>query len=200
MTTDERRQLAAWIGDLRNLLATVAPDVPLPPAMDAERGDLAAPTTLPVLGHLRSLASGAVSASATLVDDFGRLAPLMRWRQTYGTGEADAGFLRGYGWAELAGAGGLVRAPGISAGVLLLGPDCHYPAHSHPAHEFYVPLAGTADWFDEEGGWREVPPLRAIVHRSRITHAMQTGAEPLLAYFHWSGEGVDDRARFSATG
>ena len=200
MITDERRQLAAWIGDLRRLLAALAPDVPLPPAMDAQRSKLPAPTTLPVLGHLRSLASGVVPASKTLAEDFGRLAPLMHWRQTYGTGEADAAFLRSYGWAELAGAGGLVRVPRMSAGLLLLGPDCHYPAHSHPAHEYYVPLAGTAHWWDEEGGWREVPPLRPVVHRSGIAHAMQTGAEPLLAYLHWSGEGLDDRARFSTTG
>ncbi|MGV1681700.1 dimethylsulfonioproprionate lyase family protein [Sphingopyxis sp. NJF-3] len=190
-------ELSGWIIELRTLLAAAAPGVALPPILNDAAIKLRAPTTLPVLDYAPSLDAGADGALASLMRSFTTVAGMMRWRQTYRPGEADAGFLERYGWTELAGADGLVRADKISAGLLLLGPQCYYPAHSHPAHEIYVPLSGTAAWFDADRGWREVPPLQTIVHRSGVAHAMRTAEKPLLAYFHWSGDNIGERARFA---
>lgn len=199
MTDGTRREVETWLAMLDALLTTVAPDVPgLAATMAESRYAGGEALQLPVLEHLSAAVAGAPMASRPVVERLARLAPALVWRQTYGAGEASAAFLRNYGWTELIGARGLLRDPAISAGLLLLGPDTLYPAHHHPALEYYVPLSGNAEWFDAEQGWRQVAPLRTIVHRSGIDHGMRTRGEPLLAYFHWSGAGVDDRARFTA--
>ena len=77
---------------------------------------------------------------------------------------------------------------------LLLGPDTTYPAHSHTAEEYYLPLSGTARWYDEDSGWRRVPPLSLLFHRSSISHSMQTMTEPLLAIYLWFGREVGGKA------
>lgn len=201
MRGDLRSEMETWLAALGDLLAAAAPQVPtIRCTVPDSRFVAPHPVRHPIVDHVRALARGAPPQARTLVEHFAELAPFLGWRQTYDRAQASAAFLRGYGWTELIGRGGVLREPGISAGLLLLGPDCHYPEHRHPALEYYVPLSGTARWFDSDLGWREVPPLRTIVHRSGIDHAMHTGAEPLLAYFHWSGAGVGDHARFSAAG
>jgi len=199
MRGDVRQETETWLSALGDVLAAAAPSVPAIHCAAADpRFQTPDPVNLQVLDHLPSLAAGAPPKIRGLIERFAALAPSLAWRQTYGVGQADAEFLSRYGWAELVGSKGILHEPGVSAGLLLLGPDCHYPAHRHPALEYYVPLSGTARWFDTDLGWRDIPPLQTIVHRSGIDHAMRTFAEPLLAYFHWSGAGVSDQARFSS--
>lgn len=192
------------LANCRGLINALAPvlaaaDLPATP-LDGPLVPPAAPAGLPVLqalGAVRAQAPGPVRA---FVERLVGLAPRLAWRQTYGQGEADPAFLRGYGWTELVGAGGLLRDPSVSAGLLLLGPEVHYPAHAHPALEHYLPLSGVAHWYDENRGWRPVAPLTPIVHRPQVRHAMRTGQEPLLAYFLWRGPGIGERARMSPAG
>ncbi len=199
MRCDVRQETETWLTALSELLAEAAPTVPAIYCAAADpRFHMPASANVQVLDHLPALAGGAPSKIRELVERFAVLAPSLAWRQTYGTQQADRQFLSRYGWTELVGSKGILQEPGISAGLLLLGPNCHYPAHRHPALEYYVPLSGTARWFDTDLGWRDIPPLQTIVHRSGIDHAMRTFAEPLLAYFHWSGTGVSDQARFSS--
>ena len=51
-------------------------------------------------------------------------------------------FLENYGYAVLAGPGGLVASEALALGVLMLGPGIHYPTHRHPAVEIYVVARG----------------------------------------------------------
>ncbi|WP_296599663.1 dimethylsulfonioproprionate lyase family protein [Phenylobacterium sp.] len=191
-------RLNAALAALRAVLAGVAADAPILPPAGPLRADLPAGSALDVLRRLPAAAAGAPSGAFDAVARLAGLAGELRWRQTYGSDEADEVFLANYGWTELAGTDGLVADPAISAGLLLLGPQTLYPAHSHPAVERYVPLSGAAEWWDEDRGWRLEPPLSFILHRAGVRHAMRTGREPLLAYFHWSGPGISERSRFSA--
>lgn len=196
--SDERlARLGALLRALDVVLAEAGPELS-PPAL---RGDIAAPPTpspLPVLETLDAVLDQAPAPARPFAAELVTVAPTLAWRQTYQPGEADPGFLRGYGWTELAGGNGLVRDPSVSAGLLLLGPEVVYPSHQHAALEHYLPLSGVAEWYDEDLGWRRVPPLTPILHRPWIRHAMRTAGEPLLAYFLWTGPGVGGRARFSA--
>jgi hypothetical protein len=197
MLDDRLARLGSMIHALQTVLQEVGPDLS-PPAL---RGEIAAPPTrsvLPVLETLGAVLAHAPATARPFVAELVALAPTLAWRQTYKPGEAAPGFLRGYGWTELAGAKCLVRDASVSAGLLLLGPEVVYPSHQHAALEHYLPLSGHAEWYDEDLGWRRVPPLTRILHRPWIRHAMRTADEPLLAYFLWTGPGVGERARFSA--
>ena len=184
------------IGALRSLLHGIA-STPCD-LLPATQGPASAPepAALPVLSVLPTLWSQAPRPVRPAIEALLGLAPDLQWRQTYGVEAGDA-FLRNYGWTELAGPKGLRLEPGFSAGLLLLGPDTLYPAHNHPALEYYVPLSGTADWFDEDLGWRPVAPLQLITHRPMVRHAMRTGGQPLFAYYLWSGEGLGVSAKLT---
>jgi mannose-6-phosphate isomerase-like protein (cupin superfamily) len=179
--------------------ALAASDPPLEGWVPHPLGKVEVPPAagLPVLRWLDVLARQAPPPAAEVVALTAALAPQLRWRQTYGRDEADAPFLDNYGWVELIGHGGLRRRTDTSIGLLVLGAETLYPHHHHPAVERYVPLSGTAQWFDEDRGWRPIAPLQTILHRANVAHAMRTTDEPLLAFFHWSGEGVAERARFN---
>ena len=46
-------------------------------------------------------------------------------------------------------------------------------------------LGGTADWRRGSEPWTARPPGDFVLHPSGVRHAMQTGAEPVLAFVAW---------------
>ena len=94
------------------------------------------------------------------------LGPALGWVQNpnYVAAPPSPDFLGSYGYAVLAGPGGLVASEALALGVLMLGPGIHYPTHRHPAVEIYVPLAGEAEWQKGEEPWRREPPGAVIRH------------------------------------
>jgi hypothetical protein len=153
------------------------------------------PATLPVVQWLRPAAAqappgplGALArAIAAAADDLG-------WRQTYRADDVPASFLARYGWCELLGRDGPVPCTALAGGLLLLGPDTHYPSHRHAAEELYVPLSGVACWQRGRADFEAHRPGEAIVHASGEPHAVRTGAEPLLALYVWRGAGLEECA------
>ncbi len=135
-----------------------------------------------------------------LVAALSRVMPDLRWRQTYSRAQVGARFLANYAWTEFLGPAAPVRCSRLSAGLLLLGPEIHYPGHRHPAEEIYVPLAGTAEWQRGREPWTVRPPGSAVLHESGAIHAMRTASEPLLALYLWRGHGLDRSARLVPTG
>ena len=100
--------------------------------------------------------------------------------------------LANYGYAVIAGPAdgppAPIRCETMALGILLLGPDTHYPLHSHPAVELYVTLSGDGDWWREPGPWRSEPVRTAIYHAPNVRHATGAGAVPLLAVYLWRGD------------
>ncbi len=166
-------------------------------ASTAPRGADAA-SALPVLRWLPRIADDARSIDPKLVRAVCRAAPSLAWRQTYGPDEVGAAFVENYGWAELFGARGRVRAK-TAGGLLLLGPNTSYPAHRHEAEEIYLPLSGEADWRQGDAIWRKRPPGTLIHHCSEEIHAMRTGDEPLLALYLWQSGRLSQKARLEPT-
>jgi quercetin dioxygenase-like cupin family protein len=155
-----------------------------------------APSALPVLRWLPEVKADAPALSLELVNEICSAAPSMAWRQTYTVADVGATFLDNYGWSEIVGLSGPLASERIACGLLLLGPDTHYPRHRHEAEEVYIPLAGTASWQQGDGRWRERPPGVVIHHASDEPHAMRTGARALLALYLWRSSNLDQKAHF----
>jgi hypothetical protein len=145
------------------------------------------PSFLPVLRWIDDLPGLAEPATGPLTRLLTEAASSLQWRQSYRKEDFGAGFLERYGWSELIGSRGPVANDRIAVGFLMLGPDVHYPEHSHDAEEIYLPLAGEAEWRRGNEAWRKVKPGTPIHHSSRLVHATRTLADPLLALYLWRG-------------
>src|SRR5262245_11686397 len=161
-----------------------------------EMADRVSDPTASVLPVCRfwSIALGQAGANVgSLKAELAALAPSLTWTQNpnYRRSPPSPDFLENYGYAVLAGpAAGpptLARHDSLAFGVLLLGPRTHYPKHHHPAAEVYIPL-NTAEWWRNDGPWREEAPGAVIYHAPDVPHATRTGQTPMLALYLWRGE------------
>lgn len=144
---------------------------------------------LPVLRHWPDALARAAAIDMGLAAALAELSPALAWRQNpnYVRRTPSADFLEGYGYAAIAGPGGLAPA-GIAMGVLLLAPGLLYPAHAHPAEEIYLVLDAASRWWREGENWRQGMGGAAIHHAPHAAHAMQAGEAPLCALYLWRGD------------
>ncbi len=150
---------------------------------------------LPVVASLQGLSRFAAPQTRAMVDAIAALAGELDWRQTYTAADFGQRFLDNYGWSEWIGERGAFVSGAVACGVLLLGPETEYPAHSHEAEELYLPLAGRAFWRLDQSGWRLREPGTWIHHPSWTVHAMRTAAEPLLAAYVWRAGDLSAKSR-----
>jgi Dimethlysulfonioproprionate lyase len=153
---------------------------------------------LPVVASLKGLSHYAAPSTRTLVDATTALADELDWRQTYSRADFGQRFLDNYGYSEWIGERGAFMSDAIACGVLLLGPNIEYPAHSHEAEELYLPLAGHALWRTGKSDWRLREPGEWIHHPSWTIHAMRTDAEPLLAAYIWRAGDLSAKSRIES--
>ena len=157
------------------------------------------PRKLPCLVHL--------DRAALLVDGRSRpIAQLLRdragefhWGQTYTAADFGQKFMDNYGWLEVFGTRGHFENAAVAGGFLILGPGIEYPDHHHVAEELYIPLTGATEWRMSGGAWRLRAAGEVIHHASNVSHAMRTGAEPLLALYLWRGGPLAARSTISGT-
>lgn len=172
--------------ELAGLLAALRPALrPRPAEQRPARREKPACSLLPQV-----LAAGREGPLAAVVEAFAAVEPALAWTQNpnYSDARLGAGYMAGYAYAEVVGAGGLAAAEGVAIGVLLLGPGRLYPDHNHPAAELYHVLSGTAAWRAGEGPYLPRSPGSAIYHPPYVSHAMRVGDEPLFALYAWVGE------------
>ena len=144
---------------------------------------------LPVLRHWPEALAGAAAIDPELAAALAELSRSFAWRQNPNYVRRPPGpeFLSGYGYAVIAGPGGLAPAA-IAVGVLLLAPGILYPAHAHPAEEIYLVLDAASRWQRRSEPWREGIGGAAIHHPPHVAHAMQAGEAPLCALYLWRGD------------
>ena len=151
--------------------------------------------SLPVVSGLEGLSRYAAPRTRALVEAIAALAGELDWRQTYSSADFGEQFLESYGFSEWIGRRGAFASDAIACGVLILGPETEYPAHSHEAEELYLPLAGHASWRSAQSHWRLRAPGTWIHHPSWTTHAMRTAREPLLAAYLWRAGDLAAKSR-----
>lgn len=151
--------------------------------------------SLPVVSSLQGLSRFAAPQTRALVDAISALSGDFDWRQTYSKADFGARFLDNYGFSEWIGERGAFVSDRVACGVLMLGPETEYPAHSHEAEELYLPLAGNAWWRSGESDWRLRAPGTWIHHPSWTVHAMRTAREPLLAAYVWRAGDLSAKSR-----
>jgi hypothetical protein len=154
--------------------------------------------SIPVVASLQGMSRFAAPQTKALVDAIAALADELDWRQTYSRADFGQRFLDNYGFSEWIGERGAFTSDAIACGVLLLGPDTEYPAHSHEAEELYLPLAGHALWRAGESDWRLREAGEWIHHPAWTIHAMRTGAEPLLAAYFWRAGDLSAKSRIES--
>jgi hypothetical protein len=148
---------------------------------------------LPVCRYLAASLGVASGGASCLVPPLRQLAPHFCWTQNpnYRRSPPSPDFLERYGYAVIAGpkdgAPALTPHPDLAFGLLLLGPETTYPAHSHPASELYVPL-GPAEWMKGDAPFVEHKAGSIIHHPQNLTHATRTGSSPLAALYLWAGD------------
>jgi hypothetical protein len=145
------------------------------------------PRRLSCFRHLDRAAEIAGPAEKPLIMLVAAHREALSWGQTYTADDFGERFLDNYGWVELFGKRGHFANDNVAAGLLVLGPDVLYPDHRHVAEELYVPLTGGTQWRKGEGGFVERAAGEVIHHPSNVSHAMRTGAEPLIALYLWCG-------------
>jgi mannose-6-phosphate isomerase-like protein (cupin superfamily) len=153
------------------------------------------PQKLPVCVHWqRAIESAQSEPSRTLAETLDALRDELVWVQSEGyvRSPPSANFLDNYGYAVIAGPPDLVPAPlsinRLAAGLILLGPQTHYPLHRHPAIELYYVVSGRAEWWRGDGPWQMKPPGALIYHDTEVPHGMRTAKEPLVAAYLWKGD------------
>ncbi len=147
------------------------------------------PNRLPALRYWEEVLTLADDgAPADLMAALRRAAPSFHWRQNpnYLT-TLHPDYLSGYAFTEFVGEVAPLAQEGLRVGLLLIGPDRHYPEHNHPAEEIYLPLT-PASWWRAGEDWRDLDGGQVIHHEPWRVHATKTGKVPLLALYAWLGE------------
>jgi mannose-6-phosphate isomerase-like protein (cupin superfamily) len=73
---------------------------------------------------------------------------------------------------------------GGRAGLMYIRPGQHYPLHSHPPHEVYLTIAGTAQWrYGGHDGYRSVGPDATIYNHPHDQHSVIAADTPLVALY-----------------
>jgi hypothetical protein len=93
-------------------------------------------------------------------------------------------------WAEVVGPSGLVASEHVKLGCFLLSPNFVYPVHGHQALEIYTVVAGAvtfAHGLDRPSQNRVAAPGYSVTPEG-AAHALQTGPEPVLIVYCWTGD------------
>ena len=155
---------------------------------------------LPCVKYLRDVAAMANTAEQTLLAILSGSASELHWGQTYTVADFGQSFIDNYGWLELFGTRGHFVNDTVAAGVLVLGPYVVYPDHHHIAEELYVPLTSGTLWRKGEGDFVERAAGDVIHHPSNVSHAMRTGAGPLVALYLWRGGPLAQKSTIGTAG
>lgn len=118
--------------------------------------------------------------------------------KSYLANPPSADFGNNYGYGVICGPDNgppaLMKDADISFGLMLLGPETHYPLHSHPADEVYYTVTGPSSWRTGENPWSPRKAGEVIHHPSRIPHATLSGGRPLVLLYVWQGDLETDAA------
>jgi len=137
--------------------------------------------------HLDGILDHVGSAEKRLVQTFVDFAPNLQWLQSYTEEDFGSDMINNYAHVEIMGTRGHFANNEFAGGIVLFGPQLHYPSHWHVAEEIYFPLTGGALWGRDDGQMVERGSGELIFHESNTHHEMKVRDVPLLALWLWHG-------------
>lgn len=114
--------------------------------------------------------------------------PYAWWSEFYEEAHWSKSFVSRFATGECIGPTGRFRSDSIILGLFILGPDTHYPAHAHAAEEFYIVVAGEAEF--QTGATSDfIAKCQGdiVLHGSNVSHAIRTSSRPMFAIYGWRG-------------
>lgn len=142
----------------------------------------------PVTVHLRrAMDNGREGPTRPIIRALDAILPELSW--LYGYDKVPRGLAKKYAFAEIAGGRGPVISTELTVGLVLFGPACTYPAHSHEGiTESYYVLSGTVSENDE-GVW--APGSLIFNPPGRMHRITVSDREPALLAYAWHGKADD---------
>ena len=146
-------------------------------------------TDHPAAIHLANALAAVKGPAETLAGEIARIAPALPWKYSYPPRQDAPDLGERIAFAELRGSG---RTPAERCPLPRRDPhraSNALPVAPSPGDRVYLVLSGTAAW--SAGGPPSLrPPGTWVLHPSEVVHSMETGAEPLLALYCWTGEDI----------
>ena len=124
-----------------------------------------------------------IHVTAPVVRVLTRVSGQLTWR--YGYERMHKSLARKYAYAELMGPNGPVLSKNVILGLVLFGPKCTYPEHSHDGiSESYICLSGSVS----DSNYSVFTPGSLFFNPPEKAHRMTTGDfEPTLLAYAWTG-------------
>lgn len=146
------------------------------------------PRRLPACRHLPECVASSMFLAPDVAAALAEIDEFLHWKQNpnYSDALMGEGYMDNYAYAELIGPGGFFSGDDFLMGLMLLGPNRHYPDHHHPAPELYWLLTGPSQWRRDNSAFAERKAGETIWHLPMMSHATRTLGGPLLAIWAWT--------------
>lgn len=151
---------------------------------------------LPAADHLFGILPHVGKGERRLVEAIIDAKDALHWRRSYTNDDFDEAFINGYGHVEILGTRGHFASDELAAGIVMFGPETHYPQHWHVAEEVYIPLTSGALWSRDEGPYEVRNSGEFIFHESNMHHGMTMESAPLLAAYIWRGGDLAQKGNY----
>ena len=113
----------------------------------------------------------------------------VRWTEFYEEDSWSKAFLNEFANGEGIGPDGSLYHGHIILGLFILGPETTYPAHAHPAEEFYIVLNGNPKFkIGVNSEFEPKKPGEVVLHHSDMSHSIRSSNAPFYAIFGWRGD------------
>jgi mannose-6-phosphate isomerase-like protein (cupin superfamily) len=144
---------------------------------------------LSVLAQLPAVLELSGKQTRTVVQAICDAASSLNWQQSYTHSDGfDRAYLDNYGWFNLVSPDGVFLSDTIRVSVGYWGKGLSYVEHWHEPEEFYLVLAGGAEFHSKGRAPRRCGPGDVVHHLPNQPHSIEMNNGPLLAAAFWRGE------------
>ncbi len=113
------------------------------------------------------------------------------WQQSYTNADGfDDCYLDKYGWFNLVSHEGLFLCDALRVSIGYWGSGLCYTEHWHEPEEFYLVIAGGAEFISQGSPPRQCGPGEVIHHAPNQPHAFKMNNGPMLAVAFWRGQNL----------
>ena len=147
----------------------------------------ARPKRQPLVAQLEGLLSRAPEDVSALAGAVAAMRSRLHWEKSPANPKAGE-FQHRHCFCTLTGPKRVIPSDRLQVGLFMIDGATFYPHHMHSADEVYLPLSGDAVCAVDSKGPRATKSGRFIQIPSWSSHAVWTGARPILMAWAWLGD------------